>query len=217
MALTPDDVLNKRFQTTKFRDGYEQDEVDDYLDVIVDTLREDAKEKEQLQEQLKEAQQKLSAAEAKIRELQNGKSDTAAKPAPAPAPAAAAPAPAAAAKPAEKPAEDSTDEATSLLELARKLHDEHVHEGEQKRDALIAEANVTSSRIIAEAEQRKTKVLSELEARRKTLQDDINDLETFEKEYRGSLHAFISRQLGDLERTGSISQQAQVNLGSAAK
>ena len=35
MALTPEDVVNKRFQPTKFREGYDQDEVDDFLDEVV--------------------------------------------------------------------------------------------------------------------------------------------------------------------------------------
>ena len=39
MALTPEDVINKRFQPTKFREGYDQDEVDDFLDEIVVELR----------------------------------------------------------------------------------------------------------------------------------------------------------------------------------
>jgi len=37
--LTADDVLNKKFQATKFREGYDQDEVDDFLDDVVNTLR----------------------------------------------------------------------------------------------------------------------------------------------------------------------------------
>ena len=37
--LTADDVLNKKFQATKFREGYEQDEVDSFLDHVVETLR----------------------------------------------------------------------------------------------------------------------------------------------------------------------------------
>ena len=39
MALTPDDVVHKRFETTRFRDGYDQDEVDDFLDEVVTELR----------------------------------------------------------------------------------------------------------------------------------------------------------------------------------
>ena len=37
--LTADDVLNKKFQATKFREGYEQDEVDRFLDHVVETMR----------------------------------------------------------------------------------------------------------------------------------------------------------------------------------
>lgn len=37
--LTADDVLNKKFQATKFREGYEQDEVDEFLDEIAEVLK----------------------------------------------------------------------------------------------------------------------------------------------------------------------------------
>ena len=35
MTLLPEDILSKRFLTTKFREGYDQDEVDDFLDEVV--------------------------------------------------------------------------------------------------------------------------------------------------------------------------------------
>ena len=38
-ALTSEDVLNKKLQVTRFREGYEQDEVDELLDDVVQTLR----------------------------------------------------------------------------------------------------------------------------------------------------------------------------------
>lgn len=47
--LTPEDVVNKRFQPTKFREGYDQDQVDDYLDEIVVALRHLATENDRLQ------------------------------------------------------------------------------------------------------------------------------------------------------------------------
>lgn len=37
--LTADDVLNTKFTATKFREGYDQDAVDDFLDRVVTTLR----------------------------------------------------------------------------------------------------------------------------------------------------------------------------------
>ena len=39
MALTWEDVLNKQFQHTKFREGYDQDEVDDFLDAVAEELK----------------------------------------------------------------------------------------------------------------------------------------------------------------------------------
>ena len=35
--LTTEDVLNKKFQYVKFREGYDQDEVDEFLDEVVST------------------------------------------------------------------------------------------------------------------------------------------------------------------------------------
>ncbi len=39
MPLTPEDVLNKTFGTTQFRRGYDEREVDDFLDEVVATMR----------------------------------------------------------------------------------------------------------------------------------------------------------------------------------
>ena len=48
MALSPEDILAKRFQVTKVREGYDQDEVDDYLDEVVVELRKILAENEEL-------------------------------------------------------------------------------------------------------------------------------------------------------------------------
>ena len=34
MPLTPEDVSNKRFTSTRFRPGYDEDEVDAFLDEV---------------------------------------------------------------------------------------------------------------------------------------------------------------------------------------
>ncbi|HMT90015.1 MAG TPA: DivIVA domain-containing protein, partial [Dermatophilaceae bacterium] len=39
MALTAEQVLNKHFQTTQFRKGYDERDVDDFLDEIVAEMR----------------------------------------------------------------------------------------------------------------------------------------------------------------------------------
>ena len=81
MALTPEDVVNKRFNPTKFREGYDQDEVDDFLDEVVVELR-------RLNQENEELRQRLVAGESRLAEMQRAASAMpAAAPAPAPMPA----------------------------------------------------------------------------------------------------------------------------------
>lgn len=47
--LTPNDVRDQVFSTHRFREGYDMDEVDDYLDHIRDTISRLAKTLETLQ------------------------------------------------------------------------------------------------------------------------------------------------------------------------
>lgn len=139
--LTADDVLNKKFQSTKFREGYDQDEVDDFLDEIVNTLREVQNENEDLKT-------KLAAAERRIAELSRTgaqQQPPAPKPEPAPVPEpvqAPAPAPVAAVAPpipaVTAPApRNEPESATGMLALAQKLHDDYVRSGQEESDRLI--------------------------------------------------------------------------------
>ncbi|MFV0463201.1 MAG: DivIVA domain-containing protein [Nostocoides sp.] len=52
MALTPEEVLNKTFTTTQFRRGYDEREVDDFLDDVVAEMRRQTKENDDLLGQL---------------------------------------------------------------------------------------------------------------------------------------------------------------------
>ncbi|WP_440710438.1 DivIVA domain-containing protein [Herbiconiux sp. YIM B11900] len=198
MALTPEDVVNKRFSQTKFREGYDQDEVDDFLDEVVVELRRLTQENEELKAQLESGS---SAAPAPV---------SAAPAAPAaeevveaPAPVAEAPAPVAAAPAAPvatstSDVDDETGSTTNLLQLARRLHDEHVKEGADKRDALIAEGHATAARIVAEAETKQRNELARLNQEKAGIEHRIDELRTFEKDYRAGLKTYIEDQLKEL-------------------
>ena len=216
MALTPEDVVNKRFQPTKFREGYDQDEVDDFLDEVVVELR-------RLNQENEELRQRLVASDSRIAELQRGAvqappaaSSFVQEPAPfvAPAPVAAPvaePAPAfAAAPPAAAPAADPLDptNTNNLLQLARRLHEEHVREGIEKRDALIAEGHATAARIVGDAESRQRAQLELLEQERVQLELRVDELRTFEREYRVKLKGYIESQLRELDSSGELTAPA---------
>ncbi|MDR1634400.1 MAG: DivIVA domain-containing protein [Bifidobacteriaceae bacterium] len=83
--LTADDVVLKGFQTTKFREGYDQVEVDDFLDEVAVSMRAMAAENDELKRQ-------LAAAEARIAELERAaQSVPEIGPGPVPPPVAAPP------------------------------------------------------------------------------------------------------------------------------
>ncbi|WP_439563855.1 DivIVA domain-containing protein [Microcella sp.] len=213
MALTPEDVVNKRFQSTKFREGYDQDEVDDFLDEIVVELRRLTQENDELR-------QRLVAADARIAELQRGGAVSAA-PMEAPAPAmVAAPAPAPAPvpimeAPAPSVAEPSAD-TNNLLQLARRLHEEHVREGVAKKEQLIAEGQAEAARIVAEATTAQQGQLQALEQERASLQQRVDELRTFEREYRQQLRTYIQSQLAELEGTAQPAAAAPASSAPAA-
>lgn len=199
MALTPEDVVNKRFNPTKFREGYDQDEVDDFLDEVVVELR-------RLNQENEELRQRLVAGESRINELQRGGSPVPIAAAATPEPVAAAPEP----EPVPAPAAPATDHASdtsstnNLLQLARRLHEEHVREGVEKRDALIAEGHATAARVVSEAQETQRVQLGRLEAQKSQLESSISELRSFESEYRTKLKSYIEGQLRDLETSAKV-------------
>ncbi|MFB2598425.1 DivIVA domain-containing protein [Herbiconiux sp. P17] len=193
MALTPEDVVNKRFSQTKFREGYDQDEVDDFLDEVVVELRRLTQENEELKAQLEGGAAAPAAAAAPV-EAAAVVDEVVVE---APAPVAEVVAPVAAAAVATD-IEDEAGSTTNLLQLARRLHDEHVKEGADKRDALIAEGHATAARIVAEAETKQRNELARLNQEKAGIEHRIDELRTFEKDYRAGLKTYIEDQLKDL-------------------
>ncbi|QZN84456.1 DivIVA domain-containing protein [Cellulomonas sp. C5510] len=205
--LTADDVLNKKFQATKFREGYDQDEVDDFLDEVVNTLRETQSENEDLKA-------KLAAAERRIAELsrQGAQAPAAPKPEekPAPAPVAAAPAPApapVATAPVAPQRQSEPESATGMLALAQKLHDDYVRSGQEEGDRIVNEAKGQAQRIVREAEETSARTLSELEQERSVLERKIDELRVFERDYRTRLKSYLENLLGDLDNRASALPQ----------
>ena len=195
MALTPDDVVTKQFQHVRFKDGFDPDEVDDFLDEIVIEWRKALEENVELK--------------AKLAAYESGAAPEAAAPA-APAPVVEAPAPVA--EVAAEPAPTGSATATAgIIELAQRLHDEHVAEGEAKRNALIAEAETEVARIRTEAEAKQREESARLERERNTLEARITELRNFERDYRSQLRGYIEGQLRELDEKSTSTDSTPVS------
>jgi DivIVA domain-containing protein len=183
MALTPEDVVNKRFTIVKFREGYDQDEVDDFLDEITKELRQMTLENESLRG-------KLAASEALETE-----------------PAAIMPDfPVAPILAAAVPSVADASNSHSLLELARRLHEEHVREGLTKRDQLIRDGQENAARLVRDAESQARAVIGQLDLDRRAVESTIDELRDFEQDYRSRLRDYIETQLASLVREEFIDQ-----------
>ena len=185
--LTTEDVLNKKFQYVKFREGYDQDEVDEFLDEVVSTIY-------SLQMENQDLKEKLEAAERRVAELSNSDYTPAETPAPVAAPAVETPAPAAALT-----GPQDAESATSMLALAQRVHDEYVRDGEEQSAKIIAEANSEREKIIADAQKQKDSLLSQLDQERELLENKINGLRTFEAEYRTNLRSHLETLLKEVD------------------
>ena len=170
MALTPDDVVTKQFQHVRFKEGFDPDEVDDFLDEIVVEWRKALAENEELK--------------AKLAAYESGE-------------AAAGGAAGA--------------QSAGIIELAQRLHDEHVAEGQAQRDQLIADAQSRAATIVAEAEAKGRDEMARLERERTTLEGRITELRNFERDYRAQLRSYIEGKLRDLETTSTSSGSTPVS------
>lgn len=192
MALTPDDVVTKQFQHVRFKDGFDPDEVDDFLDEIVVEWRKALEENVELK--------------AKLAAYESGAAPEAA------APAAEAPAAAPVAEAPAEPAPTGSATATAgIIELAQRLHDEHVAEGEAKRNQLISEAETEVARIRTEAEAKQREETARLERERNTLEARITELRNFERDYRSQLRGYIEGQLRELDEKSTSTDSTPVS------
>lgn len=184
MALSWEDVVNKQFQPTKFREGYDQTEVDDFLDEIVAEFKRLIALNEQL--------------ESENAELRAGGAASAAAPA-ADTPEAAA-TPSSVEEPAAAPeaADAAATSAAGVLAMAQRLHDEHVAAGEQRSTELVAEAEATAARLVSDAEEQKARTLEALAEEKAGLEGEVEQLRSFETDYRSRLTSYIEGQLREI-------------------
>jgi cell division septum initiation protein DivIVA len=174
-----------------------------------------------LNQENEELRQRLVSADARINQLQSAPQPAATSsfveqaPAPTPEPVAAAPAPVPTPYPADTGNVDPQN-TNNLLQLARRLHEEHVREGVEKRDALIAEGHATAARVVAEAEAKQRQQLNTLDQERSALEGRIEELRTFEREYRAKLRSYIEGQLKDLESSNMLTTGSSASAGAPA-
>jgi DivIVA domain-containing protein len=231
MPLTPADVHNVVFKKPPIgKRGYDEDEVDAFLDVVEAELA-----------RLIEENNDLRASGG------SGSSTRDERPESAPMTVAAPPPPPAAQPTPASVREDEAIRASRMLALATETAERHVNEAKAQADQMVGSAKSTSDRMMSEArakseqmvgeaksradamlsdartradtmerearakatalaqdaERKHAEAMGSLEEKRAILDRKVEELRTFEREYRTRLRSYLESHLRDLDSRGS--------------
>src|SRR3954471_4949711 len=170
MPLTPADVHNVVFKKPPIgKRGYDEDEVDAFLDVVEAELA-------RLIEENNELRSGAARGGARVEE--------APAPAAAPAPVAAPP------PPVQQPREDDSARASRMLALATETADRYVNEAKTQAEQMLTGAKTNSERLMTEARTKSEQMVAEAKHRAASrLGDARTRAETMERESRAKAAA----------------------------
>jgi DivIVA domain-containing protein len=247
MSLTPADVHNVAFSKPPIgKRGYNEDEVDAFLDLVEVELSRLIEENNDLRAQVEQLDAQLESARADI--------ESASHAAPAPQrvdePRRLTPVPPPSAMEQTSPGGAGGDhhvQAAKVLGLAQEMADRLTGEAKAESDGMLAEARTKSEQLLSEAraksdtmvneartraetmlndartrsetlerqardkattlerdaQRQHSEVLGQVQAERTALEKKIDELRTFEREYRTRLKTFLESSLRELGDRGS--------------
>jgi DivIVA domain-containing protein len=229
MPLTPADVRNKQFSTTRLRPGYDEAEVDAFLDEIESEFSRLIQENEELRSKLAES---LRGSRPAVPAMSSQP-----PPMSAPDPEMLAPqllgAPAPMRDQERWPEHQMRDTGghdmgghdmnsiTRVLSLAQQTADQAVADARREADDTLGRARREAGDILTKARHQAEQITSDAQARSESLERDaqeryrlalgslmqqredlerrVDDLGAFEREHRGRLRAYLEGQLRDLD------------------
>src|SRR5689334_7044647 len=108
---------------------------------------------------------------------------------------------------------DGEQQALRVLMMAQRTADDHVTDARREADKLLSDARAKAEEVTRDARakadalerdarQRHQEAMGGLDAKRTALQKHIEELKQFEREYRTRLKAYLESQLRDLEGRG---------------
>jgi DivIVA domain-containing protein len=227
MPLTPADVHNVAFKKPPIgKRGYDEEEVDAFLDEVERELARLIEENNELRAQVERggggrppagpgADPRLAAElnELKMQldrvQREKSEADRAARAMQAELDQVRAGGPAG----VGPVGPDGEQQALRVLMMAQRTADDHVSDARREADKVLSEARAKAEEVTRDARakadalerdarQRHQEAMGGLDAKRTALSKHIEELKQFEREYRTRLKAYLESQLRDLEGRG---------------
>ena len=173
MPLTPADVRNKQFSTTRLRPGYDEEEVDAFLDEVEAELDRLIQENEELRAKLAEV---LRGGKSAVPALSSPLSD--------PVPATMG------SEPRMEPErrqpepvmmggmphiEDNMDTAARVLSLAQQTADQAIADARREADETLGRARREADEVLTKARRQAEQITGDARARAESLERDAQE------------------------------------------
>jgi DivIVA domain-containing protein len=214
MPLTPADVHNVAFSKPPIgKRGYNEDEVDAFLDLVENELTRLIEENADLRQRVAELDQDLSSARASGGGVQSTQAIPLYQPEPEPEPAPAPPPqPVYEAPPAAPVSQDSHIKAAKVLSLAQDTADRLTGTAKAEADKLLADARAQADAMVSEARHTAETTVSEAKARADAMLGDAQTRSETQlrqaQEKADALQADAERKHSEI--MGTINQQRTV-------
>ncbi|MEP6599979.1 MAG: DivIVA domain-containing protein [Actinomycetota bacterium] len=103
---------------------------------------------------------------------------------------------------AERLLSEAQANAQATLAAAQSQADKQLSEARTRAEQLDRDSNGRASQALRDAEQRATTITAQFEQRKDALERRVEQLRTFEREYRTRLKSYLESQLRDLDASG---------------
>lgn len=186
MGLTPADVHNVAFSKPPIgKRGYNEDEVDAFLDLVEAELARLVEENTDLRNQMEQLESQLQSAQADLDDARSQVSSISAAPPVVEEPRRLAPVPAPSAAEQTSPGGDHHVQAAKVLGLAQEMADRLTGEAKAEADGMLSEARTKSEQLLSDARAKADSMVNEARTRAETMLNDArNRAESLERQAR---------------------------------
>lgn len=222
MALTPQDVANKQFTTVRFKEGYDLDEVDNFLDeveltlnaitlevqdlrsvskgTVPDSVRDEVRslgvENSRLKSELEQAQRQLQSAQVRPPVTNDrGANDVELKASQDRIAALEAQIDSLQRMQAEQASASTSNTASEQGVASVRI----LELAQRAADDVLASARIEAENMLAETKTNVIRETRDLDAQRVAMERRVEELRAYEREYRGRLRNYLEAQLRELD------------------
>lgn len=99
---------------------------------------------------------------------------------------------------------NEAEEASSLLQMARQLHEQHVSAAREEAERIVSTAQAEATKLVDDATEESSRIRSEAQEELSQLQTSIAEAKEFEGSYRESIRSYLTNLLSEVDEADEV-------------